>query len=280
MAKRGRNFQLAEKGVIESKSFTEAEALNNNLIDGIAKDYDEIISKFDNRELVRFNGDKQVLKLKGQSLRAFEMSFRQRLLTEVLNPNVALVLGLIGLLGLYVEFTSPGVVLPGIIGGICLFLALVAFNLLPINLLGIVLLISAIVLFVVEAKVTSYGVFAALGVLSMVLGSLILIDSPLPEMRVHLTTALGVTLPFAAITIFLMRLVILSHKTKALTGTEGMIGEIGIALSDIELEGKVQVHGEIWQAKSIHPIQSGEKVRVMSVEGLRVIVTRVELAVS
>ena len=275
VTKRGRNFQLAEKGVIESKSFTETEALNNNLIDGIAKDYDEIISKFDNRELVRFNGDKQVLKLKGQSLRDFEMSFRQRILTEVLNPNIALVLGLIGLLGLYIEFTSPGVVLPGVVGGVCLFLALIAFNLLPINLLGIVLLIAAIVLFVVEAKVAGYGLFAALGVLSMVLGSLILIDSPLPEMRVHLTTALGVTLPFAAITIILLRLVILSHKTKALTGIEGMIGEIGIALSDIESEGKVQVHGEIWQAKGIHPIHSGEKVRVISVEGLSVTVARV-----
>ena len=157
VTKRGRNFQLAEKGVIESKSFTEVEALNNNLVDGIAKDYDEIISQFDNKELVRFNGDKQVLKLKGQGLRDFEMSFRQRILTEVLNPNIALVLGLIGLLGLYIEFTSPGVVLPGVIGGVCLFLALIAFNLLPVNLLGIVLLISAIVLFVVEAKVASFG---------------------------------------------------------------------------------------------------------------------------
>ena len=130
------------------------------------------------------------------------MSLRQRVLTEVLNPNIALVLGLIGLLGLYIEFTSPGVILPGVVGGVCLFLALVAFNLLPVNFLGIALLITAIVLFIVEAKVASYGVFAALGIASMILGSLILIDSPLPELRVHLATAFGVTLPFAAITVF------------------------------------------------------------------------------
>jgi len=275
VAKRSRNSQMAEKGVVESKSFTESEALTNNLIDGIAKDYDEIVSKFDGREISRFSGEKTVLKLKGKSLREFPMSLRQRVLTAVLNPNIALVLGLIGLLGLYIEFTSPGVILPGVIGGVCLFLALVAFNLLPVNFLGIALLITAIVLFVVEAKVASYGLFAALGIVSMILGSLILIDSPLPELQVHLATALGVTVPFAAITIFLMRLVLLSHRSKSVTGMEGMIGEIGLALSDIQSEGKVQIHGEIWQAESAQLIQVGEKVRVTALKGLTLTVAKV-----
>jgi membrane-bound serine protease (ClpP class) len=275
VAKRGRNPQMAEKGVVESKSFTESEALTNHLIDGIAKDYDEIVSKFDGKEISRFSGEKTVLKLKGESLREFPMSLRQRVLTAVLNPNIALVLGLIGLLGLYIEFTSPGVILPGVIGGVCLFLALVAFNLLPVNFLGIALLITAIVLFVVEAKVAGYGVFAALGIVSMILGSLILIDSPLPELQVHLATALGVTVPFAAITIFLMRLVLLSHRSKSVTGMEGMIGEIGLALSDIQSEGKVQIHGEIWQAESAQLIQVGEKVRVTALKGLTLTVAKV-----
>lgn len=275
VAKRSRNPQMAEKGVVESKSFTESEALTNNLIDGIAKDYEEIVSKFDGKEISRFSGEKTVLKLRGQSLREYPMSLRQRVLTAVLNPNIALVLGLIGLLGLYIEFTSPGVILPGVVGGVCLFLALVAFNLLPVNFLGIALLITAIVLFVVEAKVASYGVFAALGIVSMILGSLILIDSPLPELQVHLATALGVTLPFAVITIFLMRLVLLSHRSKSVTGMEGMIGGIGLALSDIQSEGKVQIHGEIWQAESAQLIQVGERVRVTALKGLTLTVAKV-----
>jgi len=275
VAKRNRNSQVAEKGVTESKSFTESEALANNLIDGIAKDYTEIISKFDGKEISRFSGEKTVLKLKGESLREYPMSLRQRVLTEVLNPNIALVLGLIGLLGLYIEFTSPGVVLPGVVGGVCLFLALVAFNLLPVNFLGIALLVTAIVLFIVEAKVASYGVFAALGIASMILGSLILIDSPLPELRVRLATAFGVTLPFAAITIFLMRLVLLSHRSKSVTGSEGMLGQSGVALSEVLSEGRVRVHGEIWQAKSTEFIQAGERVKVTAVEGLTLTVAKI-----
>ncbi len=275
VAKRGRNAQMAERGVVESKSFTESEALTSHLIDGIAKDYEEILSKFDGKEISRFNGEKIVLKLKGESFREVQMTFRQRVLTEVLNPNIALVLGLIGLLGLYVEFSNPGVVLPGVIGGVCLFLALVAFNLLPVNLLGIALLATAIVLFIVEAKVASHGVLAALGIVSMVVGSLILIDSPLPELRVHLVTALGVTLPFAGITIFLLRLVLLSRRAKSVTGAEGMIGAVGLTLSDISSEGKIQVHGEIWQARSAQPIPVGERVRVTAIEGLTLIVARI-----
>ena len=177
------------------------------------------------------------------------MTTRQKVLSKVLNPNIALILGLIGLL----DSTSSSAIrsdLSGVVGGVCIFLALVAFNILPINLLGVVLILAAIVLFVLEAKVTSYGLLASLGIAIMVLGSLILINSPLPELRVQLITAVGITLPFAAITIFLMRLVILAHRNKSVTGKEGMVGEIGTALTDIGSQGKVQVHGEIWQASS------------------------------
>ncbi len=270
VAQRGRNTELAEKGVLESLSFTEEEALAGNLIDGLAQDLSEILTKFDGKEIQRFDGEKQILNLKGESLRAIEMTVRQKVLSKVLNPNIALILGLIGLLGLYIEFSNPGLIFPGVAGGVCIFLALVAFNILPINLLGAVLILAAIVLFVLEAKITSYGLLASLGIAIMVLGSLILINSPLPEMRVKFVTALGITLPFAAITIFLMRLVIMAHRTKSVTGNEGMVGEIGTALTDIETEGKVQVHGEIWQASSPQLIESGNRVRVVAVEGLNI----------
>lgn len=274
VAKRGRNYAVAEKGVTESKSFTESEALRDQLIDGIAKDLDEIIEKFHGKEIKRFDGSSTILKLKGESLRVFRMSLRQRVLAKVLNPNIALILGLIGLMGLYIEFTHPGLIIPGVAGGVCLFLALVALNILPVNVLGVVLILAALVLFVVEAKVTSYGLLAALGIASMIFGSLILIDSPIPELRVRFSTALGVALPFAAITIFLMRLVIISHRKKSVTGIEGMIAEVGVALTDVAGEGKVRVHGEIWEASSELPIAAGEKVKVEAVEGMRLRVTR------
>jgi membrane-bound serine protease (ClpP class) len=204
------------------------------------------------------------------------MSTRQRLLSAILNTNIALLLGLIGLVALYIEFTHTGLILPGIVGTVCVFLALVAFNLLPVNFLGVVLIIGAIILFVLEAKITSYGVLAVLGIVAMIVGSLILVDSPLPEMRISLWTAIGVTLPFAAITIFLLRLVILSHQKKSVTGEDGMIGEIALALDDFAGSGKVQVHGEIWQAISTEPVQVGDPLRVVAVEGLKVRVEKVK----
>jgi membrane-bound serine protease (ClpP class) len=269
-AKRGRNAAVAEKGVTESKSFTETEALKEGLIDGVAKDVDEIVGNFDGKTIRRFDGSSAILKLKGESVRAFEMSRRQRVLAKALNPNIALVLGLIGLMGLYIEFTQPGLILPGVVGALCLFLALVALNILPVNALGVALIIAALVLFVLEAKVTSYGLLAALGIAAMVFGSLILIDSPIPELRVRLSTAVGMALPFAAITVFLMRLVILAHRNKSVSGEEGLLTETGVALTDIDGEGKVRVHGEIWQASSEMPISAGTQVKVLAVEGMKV----------
>ncbi|MFN8007613.1 MAG: nodulation protein NfeD [Terriglobia bacterium] len=269
VSKRRRNVELAEKGVLESKSFTETEALKDHLIDGIAQDQEDLVNQFDGKTITRFDGSLHTLKLKGQAFYSYPMSPRQKLLTKILDPNIAIILGIIGLMGLYVEFTHPGFILPGVLGGLCLFLALVALNILPINLLGVVLIICAVVLFVLEAKVTSYGIFAILGVVAMVLGSLILINAPIPEMKVRLATAIGVTLPFAGITIFLMRLVIVSHRKKSVTGEEGMVGELGLALTDILDDGKVHVHGEIWQAHSSSPIRTGDRIKVLAVSGMK-----------
>jgi len=276
VAQRGRNAELAEKGVRESKSFTETEALNNNLIDGIAQNASELLEKFDGKAVLRFNGQRQALKLRGEPLQALPMTARQRLLSAILNPNIALLLGLIGLLALYFEFTHTGLILPGVVGAVCVFLALVAFNILPVNFLGVALIIGAIVLFVLEAKLGSYGILAVLGIVAMIFGSLILVNSPLPEMRIHWVTAIGVTLPFAAITIFLLRLVILSQQRKSSVGMEGMVGEAAVALEDFNLAGRVQVHGEIWQAMTDQPVQAGETLRVVLVEGLKVRVQKTE----
>jgi len=273
-AKRGRNAAVAEKGVTESKSFTETEALKEGLIDGVAQDVDAIVSQFDGKTIQRFDGGSVVLKLKGESVRTVEMSMRQRVLAKALNPNIALILGLVGLMGLYIEFTQPGLILPGVAGGLCLFVAMVALSILPVNALGIAFIIAALVLFVLEAKITSHGLLAALGIAAMVFGSLILVDSPLPELRVRLSTAVGIALPFAVITVFLMRLVILAHRNKSVTGEEGLIAETGVALTDIDGEGKIRVHGEIWQASSETPIAAGESVKVLTVEGMRVRVSR------
>lgn len=275
VAKRGRNVELAEKGVVESRSFTETEAFNNHLIDGIAKDIPDLIQQFEGRTIRRFGGETQILKLRGEPLQSFEMSRRQRLLAAILNPNIALILGLLGIIALYIEFTHTGLILPGIVGAVCLFLAMVAFNILPVNLLGVVLILSAIVLFVLEAKFGSYGLFAALGIAAMIFGSLILIDAPLPEMRVSWLTSIGVTLPFAAITIFLLRLVLLSHRRKSLVGKEGMEGEQAQALEDFDQCGPVKVRGEIWQAIAPYPIKAGEFLRILQIEGLKVRVERV-----
>ena len=273
-AKRGRNASVAEKGVTESKSFTETEALKERLIDGVAKNLEALVEQFDGKTIQRFDGSSVVLKLKGESVHNFEMSLRQRVLAKALNPNIALMLGLIGLMGLYIEFTQPGLLLPGVVGALCLFLAMVALSILPVNALGVAFIIAALVLFVLEAKVTSYGLLAALGIAAMVFGSLILFDSPLPELRVRLSTAVGMALPFAAITVFLMRLVVLTHRNKSVSAEEGLLTETGVALTDIDGAGKVRVHGEIWQASSETPISAGEQVKVLAVDGMKVRVSR------
>lgn len=268
--KRGRNVHLAEKGVLDSTSFTEEEALNGNLIDGIAENYSEILNNFHGRKIKRFDGTTQELDLKTNELIHFPMSLRQKVLAKVLNPNLALVIGLIGLLGLYIEFSNPGLIFPGIGGAVCVFLALVAFNLLPINILGVVLIIAAITLFILEATITSYGLLALLGIFTMVLGSLILVETTVPELKISLVTSLGIVLPFAVITIFLMRLILTTYKKRSMTGTEGMLGEIGIAITDLDPDGQVQVHGEIWKASSKNPINKGKKVKIDVVRNLTV----------
>jgi membrane-bound serine protease (ClpP class) len=270
VAKRGRNATLAEKGVVESQSFTAEEALKENLIDGVVNDIPTLIQRYDGKEIRRFNDETVRLRLEGAKIEVFSMSARQRLLSRVLDPNIALILALLGLVCLYVEVTHPGLVLPGVVGAISLVLALFAFNLLPVNWTGALLILVAITLFVLEATVTSHGILALGGAIAMIAGALMLVEGPIPQLRIHLSTTLAVTIPVALITVFLVRLVVLSHRRKSVTGEEGMIGEVGVAVSGIHNDGKILVHGEYWNASSAAPIAAGSSVRVVDVHGLKV----------
>lgn len=266
--KRGRNAALAEKAVLEAKSFTETEALSQKLIDLIAKDDADLIAKLNGREITRFDGRKQVLQLAGAEFKSYELTRREQLVKAISDPNIALVLLVVGALGVYIEFSSPGLILPGVMGGILILLGLSALSVLPINWIGVALLMLAIALFVLEAKLASHGILGAGGVASMILGAVLLVDSPLPEMRIHLSTATALAVPFAIITVFLVTLILKAHANKVTTGTAGMVGEIGVAQTELKPSGKVFVHGEYWDAESSAPVELGAAIRVIAVEGL------------
>jgi membrane-bound serine protease (ClpP class) len=270
VAKRGRNAALAEKGVVESQSFTAEEAFKENLIDGVVNDIPSIIEQYDGKEVKRFDDQTVRLNLRGATIDVFEMTTRQRLLSRVLDPNLALILGLVGLVCLYIEVMHPGMIIPGVVGAISIVLALFAFNLLPVNWTGAVLILVAITLFVLEATVTSHGILALGGCVAMIAGGLMLVQGPIPQLRVQLGTTLAVTIPLAFITVFLVRLVVLSHRRRSVTGEQGMIGEMGVAITDVHPDGKVLVHGEYWNASSADPIAAGSRVRVVNVHGLKV----------
>lgn len=270
--RRGRNVAAAESGVREAKSFTEDEALRLKLIDVIATDTHSLIRWADGKRVKRFNGSTTVLHIANKPVVNYEMSVRQKLLSWIMDPNVAFILFAVGMLALWAEFSHPGAIAPGVIGGISILLAVFALNLLPTRFAAIALILAAFILFALEAKFTSYGVLGAGGVVCMILGALLLVDGPIPEMRVKLLTALAVSVPIGLIAIFLMTLVLRAHKKKVETGTEAMIGEIGVARTPLALDGKVFVRGELWNATAKVAIDEGARVRIRNVEGLRVIV--------
>jgi membrane-bound serine protease (ClpP class) len=267
-ARRGRNAALAEKAVSEAKSFTEEEALKENLIDLIAKDEADLLRQLEGRTITRFDGTKRMLRLKDAVVRAYEPTLREKVLKAISHPNIAFILLVLGLLGLYVEFSSPGLIVPGVAGAIMAVLGLAAMSLLPINWLGAALIVLALVLFVLEAIFASYGILGIGGAVAMVLGAMMLVEGP-PELRITLRTALAVAVPFAAIAVFLMTLVVRAHSGKVQTGESGLIGEIGITRTALNPSGKVFVHGEYWDATSPVPLPENARVRVTAVEGLR-----------
>jgi len=275
-AKRGRNSDLAQKAVLESKSFTEKEALDSHLIELIASNENDLMRQLDNREVTRFDGRKQTLHLSGFEMVNYEKSMRERVLTSISDPNIAIILLVLGALGIYVEFSSPGLIFPGVAGAILALLGLTALSMLPINWLGAALLLLAFAFFVLEAKFVSHGVLAAGGAVAMILGAVLLINSPVPEMRIHLSTAIALALPFTAITVMLLTLVVRARSGKVVTGSEGMIGQIGVTIEDLKPEGHVFVRGEYWNAVSPRPVPTGQRVRVTAVDHLKLTVEPVE----
>ena len=272
--KRERNPKLAETAVTEAQAFTEKEALDGHLIDLIAKDNDDLMKQLNGREIKRFDGKTVKLALDNYTISEFQLSARQKFLARIVDPDIFFLLLLGAVLGLYVEFTHPGVVAPGVIGGICAVLALYAMHLLPVNFAGVVLILLAFVLFILEAKLTSHGVLLIGGIVSMFLGAIFLIRSPLTPAGVSLGVALGVTLPVALLTVFLMRLVLKSRKWKMATGREEMLGAEGVVTTALPAqgEGMIRVHGELWRAVASSPVPEGAVVRVTRVEGLKLFV--------
>ena len=273
--KRGRNVRMAEDAVRKSLSYTEKEALDGGLIDLVANSPGDLVARLDGRTIRRFDGATQVLALAGKPVVERPMSFRQRFLLTVANPNLAFFLLMIGLLGLYFEFAHPGAILPGVLGGICLLLAIFAFQILPINYVGLGLIILAIILFILEIKVQSFGMLAIGGIIAMIIGALMLIKAPIPEMRPGLTYVLPVVIAVSAIVLFLLTLVFKAHRRRSFSGREGMIGEIGTARTDLSPAGRVFVHGELWEAEADAPVRAGDPVKVIEVRGLKVRVTKV-----
>ena len=273
--KRNRNPKLAETAVTDAQAFSENEALSGHLIDLIARDNDDLLKQLNGREIERFDGKTVKLSLENYRLDEFQLSARQRFLAYIVDPNMFFLLMLVAVLGLYTEFTHPGVIAPGVIGGISAVLALYAMHLLPVNFAGVVLILLAFALFIMEAKFASHGVLLLGGIVSMFLGAIFLIRSPLtPGGGVSTGVALGVTVPVALLTVFLMRLVLKSRKWKTATGKEEMLGAEGVVTAALPAqgEGMIRVHGELWRAAAASAVPEGAHVRVTRVDGLKLFV--------
>ena len=277
-AGRHRNVELAEQAVNQSKAFSEQEALNASppLIDLIAADVPDLLEKLEGRTVTRFDGRTVVLHTSKVPVVSVEMSTRQRILSAVAHPNVAYLLLTLGTLGLTVELWSPGAVLPGVAGGLCLLLAFFALQILPVNFAGLLLLLFGLVLLALEVKVTSFGLLTAGGVISLIFGSMMLFDSTAPELQLSLGVVVPVVLGFTAIAVFLVRLGLTAQRRPAVTGMEGMLSEVGEAITAVEpgTPGRVRVHGEIWRALSGDRLQPGDHVRITNVEGLTLTVRK------
>jgi membrane-bound serine protease (ClpP class) len=264
--KRGRNSQLAETAVRESKSFTEKEALDQHLIELVASNDRDLLAALDGREVTRLDGSKVTLHTSGAEIESYDPTLREKIISGIADPNIALVLLVIGALGIYVEFSSPGLILPGVVGAILALLGLSALSVLPINWLGAALILMAFAMFLLEVKVASHGILGAGGAVALVLGAVMLVDSPVPELRIRWVTAIAVALPFSAITVFLLTIAMRARRNKVETGREGMVGQVGSAVTELAPDGKVFVHGEYWDAVAPRTVPSGAAVRVVSVD--------------
>ena len=275
VARRGRNVTAAEDAVRSSKSYSDQEALQLKLIDLVAPDDTTLLNTIDGRTITRFDGSKVVLHTRDARLVAVEPTLREKILDRLTDPNLAVLVLVIGALLIYVEFNTPGTIIPGTLGTILVLLAIFSLNLLPVRYTSVMLLVAAFVLLILEAKFATHGVLAAAGILSLVIGALTLVDAPIPELRVHLATALSTGLAFGLITVFLLRLAIKARRGKSRMGGDAMIGQIAVVTQPLAPSGQVMVNGELWQAESAVPAALGEHVRVRGLRDLTLLVERV-----
>ena len=266
--RRQRNIQLAEKAVRDSVSFTETEALRSGLIDFIAKDTKELIQKANELTIRRFDGSQMKLNLSSARVIDYPMTRRQRFLSFLADPNITVLLFSIGMIGIMMELYNPGTILPGVVGVISLALCFLSAQILPINYIGALLIAFAVVLFVLELKITSYGILTIGGIVAFILGATMLFDAPIPEMKISFSVIATAVVLIAGTMAFLLLMVVSLHKTKPTTGIQGLLQESGVAQTDIQGDGRVFVHGEIWKAVSDQPISKGERVKILSVDGL------------
>jgi len=262
--KRGRNAQWVEAAIRESVSVTETEALKENIIDLIAQDTDDLIKQLNGRKL----GDKGVLNLANPKKVVLEETLRTKILKTISNPNIAYILMMIGLAGLYFELSHPGAIFPGVIGGIALILAFFAMHTLPVNYAGILLIVLAIIFFIMEMKITSYGLLSVAGIVSLLLGSLMLFEAPTPDMKLSLRVVLPTVILISGFFVAVASLVFRAQISKPTTGSMGLVGEIGVVKKALTPEGKVFVHGELWNARAKQPLDQNVKVRVVKVVNL------------
>lgn len=273
-ARHGRNAELAEAAVVESRSFTADEALAAGLIDVVSPSLQALLGELDGRTFEK-GGESRRLATAGAEVATVEMSSFRRILSALAHPNIAYMLLSLGFLGLYFELMNPGAVVPGVVGALCLLLALPALAVLPVNYAGIALIFLSVLFFILEIKVTSFGLLTLAGIVALGLGGLMLFDSPLPALRVSLPMVGGMALFAGGVVAALMRLAWRAQHDRVRTGNEGMIGEVGRATTELgppgaARPGKVFVHGEIWSAVSPAPVPAGTPVEVTAVAGLLV----------
>jgi len=274
-SRRGRDVQAATDAVLQSKSYTDAEALHLKLIDLVAPNDAALLAVLNGRVVTRFDGTQTTLHLDGARIETMPPSLRERLLGRLVDPDFAVLILVLGGLLIYLEFHVPGTIVPGALGTLLVLLSLFSLNLLPIRHAAILLLIAALVLILLETKVPSHGALALAGIVSLVFGLLLLVDGPIPELRVHLGTALALGAGFGTITFGLAFLAVQARRNKVLLGPQAMIGGIAIVRRPLDPTGQVEIRGELWQATLANPhtvAPAGEQVRVERVEGLTLLV--------
>lgn len=275
VARRNRNTDAAQDAVLNSKSYTESEAQKLKLIDVIAPSNTALLDAIDGRVVTRFDGSTVTLHTRNAHIVPVDTTLRENILDRLMDPNLAVLILVVGGLLIYLEFNTPGTIIPGALGTLLVLLALFALNLLPVRYTSLMLLFAALVLMVLEAKFGSHGILATAGVICLVFGTLTLVAGPIPELRVSVATAVGTGIAFGAITTFLVRIAFRARRNKGLTGPEALVGSIAIAQQPLDPRGQVMVHGELWFAESPAPVSPGERVRVRAVRELTLLVERI-----